>query len=95
MIEENEQLEIDNVIELWDRFEQQQSERQRQNLVWQHRKQHTLAEVALAEGPSPCINPDRAMFGTALTSYMCTACYSKQLEQKPISSKSTFKVMCS
>jgi len=64
------------------RFEQQQSERQRQSLVWQHRKQHTLAEMALQEGPSPCINPDCSMFGTALTSYMCTACYSKQLEQE-------------
>lgn len=64
------------------RFEQQQSERQRQTLVWQRRKQHTLAETALQEGPSPCINPNCTMFGTAVTSYMCTACYARQLEQE-------------
>lgn len=64
------------------RFEQQQSERQRQTLVWQRRKQHTLAEVAVQEGPSRCINPDCTMYGTALTSYMCTGCYTKQLEQE-------------
>lgn len=64
------------------RFEQQQAERQRQTLVWQRRKQHTLAEMAIQEGPSPCINPNCSMFGTALTSYMCTACYAKQLEQE-------------
>jgi OTU domain-containing protein 7 len=64
------------------RFEQQQAERQRQTLVWQRRKQHTLAEMAIQEGPSPCINPNCTMYGTALTSYMCTACYAKQLEQE-------------
>lgn len=64
------------------RFEQQQAERQRQTLVWQRRKQHTLAEMAIQEGPSPCINPNCSMYGTALTSYMCTACYAKQLEQE-------------
>lgn len=64
------------------RFEQQQAERQRLTLVWQRRKQHTLAEMAIQEGPSPCINPNCSMFGTALTSYMCTACYAKQLEQE-------------
>ena len=64
------------------RFEQQQSERQRQTLVWQRRKQHTLAETAIQEGPSPCINPNCTMFGTAVTSYMCTACYARQLEQE-------------
>lgn len=64
------------------RFESQQAERQRQTLMWQRRKQHTLAEMAIQEGPSPCINPNCTMYGTALTSYMCTACYAKQLEQE-------------
>lgn len=70
------------------RFEQQQAERQRQTLVWQRKKQHTLAEVAVQEGPSPCINPDCTMHGTALTSYMCTGCYTKQLEQEEERAKS-------
>ena len=70
------------------RFEQQQEQRQRQTLVWQRRKQHTLAEVAIQEGPSPCINPNCTMYGTALTSYMCTACYAKQLEQEEERAKS-------
>lgn len=74
------------------RFEQQQSERQKQTLVWQRRKQHTLAETALQEGPSPCINPNCTMYGTAVTSYMCTACYARQLEQEEERVKS-LKVM--
>lgn len=32
------------------RFEQQQAERQKQSMVWQRRKQHTLAEMAIQEG---------------------------------------------
>ena len=52
------------------RFEQQQAERQKQSMVWQRRKQHTLAEMAIAEGPSPCINPNCTMFGT--TPYTAT-----------------------
>jgi len=47
------------------RFEQQQAERQKQSMVWQRRKQHTLAEMAIQEGPSPCINPNCTMFGNA------------------------------
>ncbi|XP_063615008.1 uncharacterized protein LOC134788085 [Penaeus indicus] len=41
-----------------------------------------LEHQAVMEGPVQCINPGCNMYGTAVTSYMCSSCFSKQREQE-------------
>ena len=40
-----------------------------------------------------CINANCNMFGTAVTSYMCTACYARQLEQEQAIKMRSYKSM--
>ncbi|KAK2721050.1 hypothetical protein QYM36_003362, partial [Artemia franciscana] len=49
-----------------------------------------LAEQAALEGPTMCINPGCNMYGTAVTSYMCTSCYARQREEEEERSKRNF-----
>lgn len=40
-----------------------------------------LQEQAKIEGPKNCITQGCDMYGTVLTSYLCTTCYNKQRQE--------------
>lgn len=64
------------------RFERDKEFKSRQAEERRRKDEIRLQELAATEGPSLCINPGCSMYGTALTSYMCTSCYNKQKEQE-------------
>ncbi|KAF4519703.1 hypothetical protein B566_EDAN003953 [Ephemera danica] len=64
------------------RFERDQETKARQAEERRRQSERRLHDLAVSEGPSLCINPGCNMYGTAVTSYMCTACYSKQRDQE-------------
>ncbi|XP_042238771.1 uncharacterized protein LOC121877225 isoform X2 [Homarus americanus] len=64
------------------RFEKDTELRRRQEEEMKHLELQQLQHQAEVEGPVQCINPGCSLYGTAVTSYMCSACFSKQKEQE-------------
>lgn len=64
------------------RFEKDLELRKRQEEEVRQIEKEQLEHQAEVEGPVQCINPGCSMFGTALTAYMCSACFAKQREQE-------------
>ncbi|KAK4292167.1 hypothetical protein Pmani_035032 [Petrolisthes manimaculis] len=64
------------------RFEKDLELRKRQEEEVRQLEREQLERQAEVEGPVQCINPGCSMFGTALTAYMCSACFAKQREQE-------------
>ncbi|XP_050732516.1 OTU domain-containing protein 7A-like isoform X2 [Eriocheir sinensis] len=64
------------------RFEKELEVRRRQEEEVRQLEVEQLERQAEVEGPVQCINPGCSMYGTALTSYMCSTCFSKQREQE-------------
>lgn len=64
------------------RFEKDIELRKRQEEEMKQLELEQLEHQAEMEGPVECINPGCNMYGTALTSYMCSACFAKQREQE-------------
>jgi OTU domain-containing protein 7 len=64
------------------RFEHEQEAKVKQAEELQRQSERRLHDLAVSEGPSLCINPGCNLYGTAVTSYMCPACYSKQRDQE-------------
>ncbi|KAG0719368.1 OTU domain-containing protein 7B [Chionoecetes opilio] len=64
------------------RFEKDVAVRRRQEEEVRQLEMEQLERQAEVEGPVQCINPGCSMYGTALTSYMCSTCFSKQREQE-------------
>lgn len=64
------------------RFEKELEVRRRQEEEVRQLEMEQLERQAEVEGPVQCINPGCSMYGTALTSYMCSTCFSKQREQE-------------
>ncbi|KAK7073278.1 hypothetical protein SK128_015178 [Halocaridina rubra] len=64
------------------RFEKDMELRKRQEEEMKQIELKQLEHQVEVEGPVECINPGCNMYGTALTSYMCSSCYSKQKEEE-------------
>ncbi|XP_045122049.1 OTU domain-containing protein 7A-like isoform X2 [Portunus trituberculatus] len=64
------------------RFEKDLEVRRRQEEEVRQLEKEQLERQAEVEGPVQCINLGCNMYGTALTSYMCSTCFSKQREQE-------------
>ncbi|XP_064119477.1 OTU domain-containing protein 7A-like [Macrobrachium nipponense] len=64
------------------RFEKDAEMRKRQKEEMKQLELEQLEHQVEMEGPSECINPGCSMYGTALTSYMCSSCYAKQKEEE-------------
>nr|XP_045601383.1 OTU domain-containing protein 7B-like isoform X2 [Procambarus clarkii] len=64
------------------RFEKDAELKKRQEEEIKQLKLEQLEHQSEMEGPVQCINPGCNMYGTALTSYMCSSCFSKQKEQE-------------
>ena len=64
------------------RFETDKDLKKKQNLERQRLQQERLCDTVVVEGHRQCINPGCVLYGTALTSYMCTDCFVHQKEQE-------------
>lgn len=51
-----------------------------------------LQEQAKLEGPKNCITQGCTMYGTVLTSYLCTSCYEKQRQEVGVDGRNAFVI---
>lgn len=65
-----------------ERFQRDKDLKLKQAEERRQKEEQKLKDLACIEGPSECINPGCDQFGTALTSYMCKACFERQRDQE-------------
>lgn len=65
-----------------ERFQHDKDLKLKQAEERKQKEEQKLKDLACVEGPSQCINPGCDQFGTALTSYMCKACFEHQRDQE-------------
>ena len=64
------------------RFGTDKELKKRQAIERERLQQEKLCETVVVEGHRQCVNPGCVLYGTALTSYMCTDCFVLQKEQE-------------
>ncbi|XP_071449536.1 OTU domain-containing protein 7B-like [Hetaerina americana] len=69
------------------RFEKEREQKSRQVEERKLKDDWNTSDSAELEVPSMCINAGCGLYGTSLTSYMCTVCYQKQKEREAELSK--------
>lgn len=65
-----------------ERFQRDKDLKLKQAEERKQKEEQKLKELACVEGPSQCINPGCDQFGTAVTSYMCKACFERQRDHE-------------
>ncbi|XP_076041280.1 uncharacterized protein LOC143025466 isoform X2 [Oratosquilla oratoria] len=64
------------------RFEKKSEFKRKQEEELRKLEQEQQGQQTDIDGPVQCINPGCSMYGTALTAYMCSACFAKQKEEE-------------
>ena len=65
-----------------ERFQHDKDLKLKQAEERKQKEEQKLKDLACVEGLSQCINPGCDQFGTAVTSYMCKACFERQRDQE-------------